>query len=96
MAEEFIDSVRRQIWKEEKGMQVSSFCHPARHTNFIDVFVDEPIDFFMAEKRKVVMEPKQISILVVSIKDLIRLKQIAGRPQDLADIDALYELENIR
>ena len=95
-AEEFIDSGKRQLWKEAKGMEVFSFYHPAKPMNLIDVFIDEPIDFLIAERRKVVMKAKQIKIPVVSIEDLIKLKRLAGRPQDLADIDALNELKRVK
>lgn len=95
-AEEFIDSAKRQFWKEVKGMQVFSFYHPAKPMNLIDVIIDEPIDFLIAERRKVSMKAKQIKIPVVSIEDLIKLKRLAGRPQDLADIDALNELERVK
>jgi hypothetical protein len=95
-AEEFIDPAKRQLWKEEKGMQVFSFYHPAKPMNLIDVFVDEPIDFLTSERRKVTMKAKQIKIPVISKGDLIKLKRLAGRPQDLADIDALNELERLK
>jgi hypothetical protein len=64
--------------------------------NLIDVFIDEPIDFLKAERQKIIMMGKQIKIPVISREDLIKLKKLAGRPQDLADIDALNELERVK
>ena len=34
-----------------------------------------------------------VPIPVVSVKNLIKLKEISGRPQDIADIAALKEIE---
>ncbi|MBI4007026.1 MAG: hypothetical protein HY354_00845 [Planctomycetes bacterium] len=92
-AEEFIDPANRKRWKDEKGMQVFSFYHPQMKNRLIDVFVDEPIDYGEIERDKKIMTAKGIRIPVISKEHLKRLKSISGRPQDLADIDALDELE---
>ena len=95
-AEEFVDPAKRRLWGQEKGMEVFSFHHPDRPMNLIDVFIDEPIDFLDAYGRRVVMKAGVIEVPVVSIDDLIRLKELSGRPQDLADIEALKELKRLR
>lgn len=92
-AEEFIDPAKRKRWKEEKGMQVFSFFHPKEAGKLIDVFVDEPINYDEVERDKKIIKAGDLQIPVVSIDHLKRLKQISGRPQDLADIDALEEME---
>ena len=93
--EDFLDVAKRQLWKKEKGMQVFSFYNPSKPMELVDVFIDEPIDFCKAEKRRVVMKVKEIQIPVVSIEDLVELKKLSGRPQDIADIDALNELKKL-
>jgi hypothetical protein len=37
-----------------------------------------------------------IDVLVVSLDDLIRMKRAAGRPQDLADVETLGKLRDVR
>lgn len=94
-AEEFIDPSNRKRWKDEKGMQVFSFYHPQMKNRLVDVFVDEPIDYGEIARDKKIMTAKGISIPVISKEHLKRLKGISGRPQDLADIEALNELETL-
>jgi len=94
-AEEFIDNEKRETWRREKGMQVFSFYHPKQPSSLVDVFVDEPIDYETLEKEREVMRAGSIKIPVVSRKHLIALKKISGRPQDIADINALKEVMKI-
>jgi hypothetical protein len=92
-ATDFADASKRERWKKEKGMLVFSFFHLKRHQDHIDVFVYEPIDFEKAYKKKEIAKAGRVKIPVISIKDLKEMKKIAGRPQDLADIKALEEIE---
>ncbi len=94
-AEEFIDPEKRRGWREEKGMQVFSFIHPAQPGRLVDVFVDEPISFEEVDRDKKVVQAADLSIPVVSVEHLKRLKRISSRAQDLADIEALEDLESM-
>jgi hypothetical protein len=58
--------------------------------------VYEPIGFENAYKEKEIMKAGPIKIPVISIRCLKKMKMIAGRPQDLADIEALKEVEMLR
>jgi len=91
-AEDVTKPEKRRQWKEEKGMLVFSFYHPKEPMHLIDIFVDEPIPYETVKQRKKFVTAKGIRIPVVSAEDLVRLKRISGRPQDLADIEALEEL----
>lgn len=93
---DFADKLKREEWRKEKGMLVFSFYHFKRYQDHIDVFVYEPIGFEEAYKRKEVMSAGRIKIPVISIKYLTKMKAIAGRPQDIADIEALKEVEMLR
>lgn len=94
-AEEFIDNEKRETWRKEKGMQVLSFYHPKKPALLLDVFVNEPIDYETLEDEKEVIQAGSIKIPVVSKRHLIELKKISGRPQDIADINALKEVMKI-
>jgi len=92
-AEDFADPLKRENWIAEKGMEVFTFYHPKRQISQIDVFVREPLRFEDIEKELVWIKARDVVIPVVSLTHLKMLKRIAGRPQDLADIEALEELE---
>jgi hypothetical protein len=95
-AEAFIYPENRQTWAKEKGMKAFGFYHHREPMNSIDVLVDEPIPFSEIEANKVVFRAKGIAIPVVSRAHLKQLKRLAGRPQDIADIDAMNELEGLK
>lgn len=85
----FADEHTRRRWSEEKGMRVFSLWDPAKPMREVDLFVENPIDFDQLWGRSVLIELSTTQVRVVSIPDLIALKRIAGRPQDLTDIEAL-------
>jgi hypothetical protein len=83
----------RAEWKEMRGMQVFTFYHPQRPVELVDVFIDEPIDFAAVERDRQIFTARDIEIPAISIPHLKQLKALSGRPQDLADIQALEDLE---
>lgn len=92
-AESLLDPVARGQWKRDKGMEVFSFVDPAQPMSLIDVFIEEKIPFAEIAKDMMPVIAKGITIPVVSLQHLKRLKKAAGRPQDLADIEAIEALE---
>ena len=64
----------------------AQWIHPMRE---VDLFVEHPIDFNELWNRSEVIELTRTVVRIASIPDLIYLKRLAGRPQDLADIEAL-------
>lgn len=57
------------------------------------MFLEEKIPFQEIERELAPITAKEITIPVVSPGHLKKLKKAAGRPQDLADIEALEALE---
>jgi len=92
-AKAFADPQMRAEWKEMRGMHVFTFYHPQRPVELVDVFIDEPIDFAAVERDKRIFTARGIEIPAISISHLKQLKALSGRPQDLADIQALEDLE---
>jgi hypothetical protein len=90
IAAQFADADTRIGWIREKNMQVLQFWSDAHRETPIDMFVSEPFPFD-EEYRKAVLKPLHGSIDVrfVSIPTLIGMKELAGRPQDLIDIEHL-------
>lgn len=93
-AEEFADAGIRRRWIEEKGMTVFSMLSSSHQATEIDIFAEIPLDFEKAYSRRVVMGiAKGVTASFIGIDDLIALKEKAGRPKDLQDIE---ELKNAR
>lgn len=89
-AEQFANHAIREGWIRDKGMQVLQFWSDAHRETSVNLFVSEPFPFH-EEYAKALVKPLYGSIEVrfVSIPALIRMKEVAGREQDKADIDNL-------
>lgn len=92
-AQDFADPAKRARWKMEKNMIVFSWVHSQRPEEIVDVFVDDPVQFDDAYPRRASIRLGRIQIPLLSIADLIEMKEKSGRPQDLSDIEALKELQ---
>lgn len=95
-AVQFADSVKRQEWIEQKGMTVFSFFNPSNPMLSIDLFVHHPIPFTDLHSRAERMVIDGVPVYICSIDDLITLRQLAGRPQDLQDIEKLRLIQGKR
>jgi len=95
-ADDFGSPAIRQKWAAEKNMVVFTFHHPIRRLELVDVFITEPVPFSEIEENIVQFAAGDVSIPVVSRELLKKLKRLAGRPQDLADIEILDELDDKR
>jgi hypothetical protein len=91
--EEFADPAARRAWVEQKGMRVFSMWDPKNPMVEIDLFVDHPILFEELWAESEVMPLSDTTARVVSANHLIQLKRLAGRPQDLMDIEALEAIQ---
>ena len=91
--EEFADPQKRAQWVRDKHLTVFSVYSPQHPLTEIDLFVEPPLDFeasYQNAMRKDVAPG--IAATFVGMQDLLRLKQRAGRPQDLLDIAQLTAL----
>jgi hypothetical protein len=90
--EEFADAGKRAEWVRDKGLTVFSSYSSAHPLTEIDLFVDSPLDFDVAYQQAARREvgPDHVATFV-GIKDLIRLKKQAARPQDLLDIERRFK-----
>ncbi len=86
----FADPAARAAWRRERGMRVFSLWDTTGTRPTIDLFAESVIPFEDLWRNAITIEIAQnLTIRVASIPHLIQLKEIAGRPQDLADIERL-------
>ena len=95
-AAQFADAAKRKEWIEQKGMKVFSFHNPGNPMLTVDVFVQHPIPFADLRARAERMAIDGVPVYICSIDDLITLKQQAGRPLDLQDIEMLRMIQEKR
>jgi hypothetical protein len=88
----FADPAIRHGWIEGKGMQVFTMIDPTNPMRSVDLFVDSPIPFEELWARADRFALATTRIRVAAIPDLIRMKRLAGRPQDAIDIEALEQI----
>jgi hypothetical protein len=84
------DAAVRDSWYRERNMRVFSYWDSTNRRPTIDIFIASPIPFEdLWQHADRIEVGKDLSVPVASVRHLIRLKEIAGRPQDLADIERL-------
>ncbi|MEI6056988.1 MAG: nucleotidyl transferase AbiEii/AbiGii toxin family protein [Lentisphaerota bacterium] len=82
-------------WIENKNMTAFSFYHSRENNKVIDIVISHPLSFSEAYARAERRTVKNIEIPIVSIDDLICMKEFAARPKDLSDRDMLIEARRI-
>ena len=94
--EQFADPATRRSRIRDKGMRVFSMSDPENSMRIVDLFVENPIPFDELLSRSEVLHLQTASVRIAAIDDLIRLKEMAGRPKDLDDIEKLHEIKRLR
>lgn len=86
-AEEMFDS--RESYIKDKNLVAWSFCNPGNPLEMVDIIVTVDASLLKpATKRS-----GSLQVRIVALDDLIKLKQEAGRKQDLEDVRALRKLQ---
>ena len=91
---DFADAAIRREWIEQKGMMVFSMWRNGEPPLVVDLFSEEPFPFNEMFDRGRVVSVGGRDIRIASKKDLITMKQRAGRPKDLIDIAQLEQLDD--
>ena len=92
----FADPAVRRRWFTAHHIRVLSLWDPANPMREIDVFVEPPLPFEDLWRDAEIIALDTTTVRIASIPHLIAMKRLAGRPQDLADIEALEALARRR
>lgn len=90
-AEELADPKKRADWIKTRNMRVFSFHHPDNPYALVNVMIDNPLNYEELASEKKQVTSRGAKIFLIPKKMLIKLKELAGREQDLSDIKALLE-----
>jgi len=94
-AEQFANENQRASWIREKGMMVLCFFCDAHPATKVDIFVQEPFDFDSVYNNALQERIGDgLHFRIVDIDTLIRMKEAAGRPKDLDDIEHLQAIRD--
>ncbi|MBI4656343.1 MAG: hypothetical protein HY746_06305 [Elusimicrobia bacterium] len=91
---DFAKTEKREDWIKNKHMKAFCLVNPQWALSEIDVVVNTPVDYQTSRKKAKIIPLRNISIPVISIDDLIKMKKNTGRKQDEADIRYLKRLKN--
>lgn len=94
--EDFISTENRKKWIEEKNMKVFSVYNPNEESEHVDILIDYDLNFKEAYNKRVIYNIEDVEIPVISIPDLIKLKEKAGRIIDRNDILALLKIARLK
>ncbi|HMO19271.1 MAG TPA: hypothetical protein PKA63_09740 [Oligoflexia bacterium] len=93
--EDFANNDIRKSWISEKNMAVFSVYNPSNPLEHVDVKIDGENNIESYLSNSEIVEADDIKIFLVSLDDLIKLKQEAGRERDLVDIRALERIKRL-
>lgn len=91
---DFARKEKRDDWITNKNMKAFNLINPKWAMSEIDIIISSPIDYKEASKKMNRIRVQHINIPVISLDDLILMKQGTGRKQDQADIRYLKELQS--
>ena len=94
--ERLADPATRRLWTTKRNMQVHSFHELSGRSRVVDIMVKPLHSFDSVYRQRVTMRARNVSIPLAPIELLIKLKQAAGRPQVLSDINALKQIQRLR
>ena len=92
----FANPDTRRTWIHEKHMKVFTMLDPENPLRQVDLFVEHLIPFEELFERSQEVDVGPRMVRIASIEDLVALERRSARPRDLADIEALSEIEKRR
>ena len=93
---DFISTENRTDWIENKNMKVFSVYNPKNELEVIDILLVYGLDLKEAYQNRESYNIGKIEIPTISIPDLVKLKEEAGREIDKLDINVLKRIMELR
>ena len=90
---EFAKSEKRRDWIKNKNMKAFCLINPEWAMSEIDIVINTPINYKKASKNIKYIALQNVSIPMISINDLIKMKKSSNRQQDKADMRYLKRLK---
>jgi len=90
---QFADENVRRGWITEKNMKALSLHDREVPPMVIDILAESPMAFEDLYRRAKLVALDEMTLRVASIADLIVLKRLSGRPEDLRDIAELEKID---
>ena len=94
--DDLADKNKLEEWIKNKNLKAFSFYHKINNFKVIDILIVHPLDFEESFQQKKIMQIESIEIFLASIDDLITMKKVIGRQQDISDIILLEKIKKWR
>ena len=91
---DIVDNKIRQDWIKNKHMRAFNFYKDAELKE-IDIIIESPVPFTRARQTALSVKCGRFKLPVISIDNLIKMKQKSNRAIDKADIQELKEIKKI-
>ncbi|MDP8292265.1 MAG: hypothetical protein RAP41_01795 [Candidatus Orphnella occulta] len=89
------DKKTRQEWIKDKHMKAFNF-YKKNSLNELDIIIDSPVTFEKAVKTCKHFKCGKITIPVISVDNLMKMKLASNRPLDKIDLEVLRTIKKIR
>ncbi len=93
---DIIDVNKRNDWIKNKNMKAFCFFNPDWAISEIDIMIDSPINYEEAITRAKFVTINGIEVSIISIDNLITMKQVSMPDQDISDIEYLKRIKDER
>jgi len=89
---DFANPEKRRQWIETRNMKAFTLTRPHQSLQSVDFLFDLSLDYSDCSPNVVKMESDDFTIPVISVEDLITLKEKAGREIDELDVEMLQKI----
>ena len=89
------DKKTREDWIKNKNMKALNF-YKEDELKEVDIIIESPVSFEEANKKPVLIEIDDLILPVISIDNLIKMKEKTGRAVDKLDIEELKMIKSIK
>ena len=93
---QLLDESMRRLWIEEKNLKAFSFYHKTHQYRVVDILLVHNLDFHESYENRNQISVWGMKINLVSVGDLIKMKEFSGREKDLSDVEIIKQIFDIK